>query len=255
MEYFRPMAQAFEIHGNQCNLCGYQGDKFQLRGHSHPVLYDLEVIGSQRRPVDCPQCKSSDRDRLCFSYLQSEWRPAPAPRILHIAPEKSLSQGILWLLEEKKVAENWSHFQYLGLDKRTGLYRYPSWVKQGDITHLPIDDHTLDLIIANHVLEHVRDLPRALQEIKRVLKPGALFIAQVPWAQRLAKSSLSPAANRWKQAFWQRNHHGQYDHAWLFGQDLEDLMAKENLNAQYWTASANCPVCINRMESLMIYKA
>ncbi|MDA0686310.1 MAG: methyltransferase domain-containing protein [Bacteroidetes bacterium] len=249
------MAQAFEIRGNLCNLCGYQGPDFQLRGHSHPVLYEQEVIGSQRRPVDCPKCKSSDRDRLCFSFLQSTWRPSPNPQILHIAPEKSLSQRILQLLEEKKGGENWAHFQYLGLDKRKGLYRYPSWVQHGDILRLPYDDQSLDLIIANHVLEHIRDLPRALQEIKRVLKPGALLIAQVPWAQKLAKSSLSPKTNRWKRAIWQRKHHGQYDHHWLFGQDLINLMAKENLSACFWTEPADSSLCINRLEPLMIYKA
>ena len=249
------MAQAFEIRGNRCNLCGYHGHDFQLRGHSHRVLYEQEVIGSQRRPVDCPKCKSSDRDRLCFSFLQTAWRPASNPQILHIAPEKSLSQGIRQLLEEKQGTENWGDYTYNGLDKRTGLYRYPSWVQQGDILHLPYKDQSLDLIIANHVLEHIRNLPKALQEIKRVLKPGALLIAQVPWAQKLEKSSLSPNSNRWKQAIWQRKHHGQYDHQWLFGQDLINLMAKEKLSACFWTEPSDSSLCINRLEPLMIYKA
>jgi hypothetical protein len=249
------MAQAFEIRGNRCNLCGYQGHDFQLRGHSHPVLYEMEVIGSQRRPVDCPKCKSSDRDRLCFSFLQNEWRPPSNPRILHIAPEKSLSQGIRRLLEEKKGEDNWSRYRYQGLDKRTGLYRYPSWVQQGDILHLPYKDQSLDLIIANHVLEHIRELSLALKEIKRVLKPGALLIAQVPWAQKLEKSSLSPNSNRWKQAFWQQKHHGQFDHQWLFGQDLTPLMAKENFSSHFWTESSDSTLCINALEPLMVYKS
>jgi SAM-dependent methyltransferase len=249
------MAQAFEIRGNRCNLCGYQGEHFQMRGHTHPVLYDLEVIGSQRRPVDCPKCKSSDRDRLCFSFLQNEWRPAPDPRILHIAPEKSLSQGVRRLLEEMKPAENWSHFLYYGLDKRTGLYRYPAWVQRGDILALPFEDDSLDLIIANHVLEHIRELPKALKELKRVLKPDALLIAQVPWARKLEKSSLSPLINRWSRAFWQRKQHGQYDHEWLFGQDLEHLMAKENFSAHFWKEPEASSLCVNALEPLMVYKS
>jgi SAM-dependent methyltransferase len=249
------MAQAFEIRGNRCNLCGYQGEHFQMRGHTHPVLYDLEVVGSQRRPVNCPSCKSSDRDRLCFSFLQQEWRPTANPNILHVAPEKSLSQGIRRLLEEKKKAENWVHFQYQGLDKRTGLYRYPSWVQRGDILHLPFEDQSQDLVIANHVLEHIRDLPKALQEIKRVLKPGALLIAQVPCSQKLEESSLSPSINRWNRAFWQRKHHGQYDHEWLFGKDLERVMAKENFSAQYWKEPEASSLCVNTLEPLMLYKS
>lgn len=249
------MAQAFEINGNRCNLCGHESHSFHRRGHTHAVLYDLEVIGSQKRPVDCPKCKSSDRDRLCFSFLQNAWNPNPNPEVLHIAPEKSLSQAIRRLLEEKKIAEQWSNYRYQGLDKRTGLYRYPAWVQRGDILSLPYKDQSLDLIIANHVLEHIRNLPKALQEIRRVLKPGALLIAQVPWALKLEKSSLSPEARRWKRAFWQRKHHGQFDHEWLFGQDLKNLMAKENLGAQYWSEPIGSSLCINLLEPLMIYKA
>lgn len=248
------MAQAFEISGNHCNLCGYQGEHFQMRGHTHPVLYDLEVIGSQRRPVDCPKCKSSDRDRLCFSFLQKEWRPSSNPNILHIAPEKSLSQAIRRLMEDRKQSGLCSDYSYKGLDKRTGLYRYPSWVQRGDILHLPFEDQSLDLIIANHVLEHIRELPKALKELKRVLKPDAFLIAQVPWAQKLQKSSLSPSINHWSRAIWQRKHHGQYDHEWLFGKDLEQVMAKENFSAQFWKEPEASSLCVNTLEALMVYK-
>ena len=248
------MAQAFEIRGNLCNLCGYEGPDFQLRGHSHPVLYEQEVIGSQRRPVDCPKCKSSDRDRLCFSFLQNAWLPSTSPSLLHIAPEKSLSRGIRQLLEDKNKSNQWNGYQYHGLDKRTGLYRYPAWVRNGDILALPFEDHTFDLIIANHVLEHIRDLTTALQELQRVLKPNSLLIAQVPWAQELEKSSLSPSINVCKRAIWQRKNHGQYDHQWLFGQDLIHLMAKENFRAQFWKEPEASSLCVNTLEALMVYK-
>jgi len=41
-----------------------------------------------------------------------------------------------------------------------------------DIQNIPFDDRTFDMVIANHMLYHVPDKPRALAEVWRVLKPG-----------------------------------------------------------------------------------
>jgi SAM-dependent methyltransferase len=46
--------------------------------------------------------------------------------------------------------------------------------------HLPYDDASFDRAIAIHVLEHLPNLPAALQEIGRVLKPGGAFSVVIP---------------------------------------------------------------------------
>ncbi len=46
-----------------------------------------------------------------------------------------------------------------------------------DAQSIPYEDETFDVVIANHMLYHVPDRPRALAEIRRVLKPGGLFYA------------------------------------------------------------------------------
>jgi SAM-dependent methyltransferase len=45
---------------------------------------------------------------------------------------------------------------------------------------LPYDDASFDRAIAIHVLEHLPDLPVALGEIKRLLKPGGVFSVVIP---------------------------------------------------------------------------
>ena len=46
-----------------------------------------------------------------------------------------------------------------------------------DVQELPFADASFDGVIANHMLFHVEDLPRALGEVARVLRPGGLFCA------------------------------------------------------------------------------
>jgi ubiquinone/menaquinone biosynthesis C-methylase UbiE len=46
-----------------------------------------------------------------------------------------------------------------------------------DVRELPFADGSFDAVIANHMLFHVADRPRALAEIARVLRPGGTFRA------------------------------------------------------------------------------
>jgi ubiquinone/menaquinone biosynthesis C-methylase UbiE len=47
----------------------------------------------------------------------------------------------------------------------------------GTIEALPFADDTFGLAMANHMLYHVPDIPRAVAGLRRVLRPGGLFIA------------------------------------------------------------------------------
>ena len=49
--------------------------------------------------------------------------------------------------------------------------------KEIDAQSIPFEDETFDAVIANHMLYHVPDKPKAIAEIKLVLKPGGRLIA------------------------------------------------------------------------------
>jgi ubiquinone/menaquinone biosynthesis C-methylase UbiE len=51
----------------------------------------------------------------------------------------------------------------------------------GDVeAGLDVPDASFDRVVAIHVLEHLRNLPPALDEIRRVLKPGGVFEVVIP---------------------------------------------------------------------------
>jgi arsenite methyltransferase len=64
-------------------------------------------------------------------------------------------------------------------------------VRDGDATHLPVDDGSVDVVISNGVLNLVPDKTRALEEIARVVKPGGrVQIADIVIGEVLPESAL-----------------------------------------------------------------
>jgi SAM-dependent methyltransferase len=70
--------------------------------------------------------------------------------------------------------------------------------RQGDICYLPFEDDTFDVVYAGWMLYHVRDLDRALSEVRRVLRPGGTFVAVTngddSLADLLAEAGARPSA-------------------------------------------------------------
>jgi ubiquinone/menaquinone biosynthesis C-methylase UbiE len=92
---------------------------------------------------------------------------------------------------------------------------------KADICNLPFEDNTYDIILCNHVLEHIPDDTKAMQELYRVLKPGGMGIFQIP--QDLTRSttfeddSITDQKERAKVF-------GQYDHVRVYGRDYFDKL-------------------------------
>ena len=90
-------------------------------------------------------------------------------------------------------------------------------VRKTDITRIPLEDDRFDLVVANHVLEHVPDDAKALSEVYRVLKPGGVAILQTPYAALLHNTFSDPGIASDEE----RLHlYGQEDHVRIYGQDL-----------------------------------
>ena len=85
--------------------------------------------------------------------------------MLHVAPEAVLRERLRAIP---------------GVTYVSGDLSAESGPERIDVTALRFDDSTFDLVICNHVLEHVPDDRRAMREIARVLKPGGEAILLVP---------------------------------------------------------------------------
>ena len=71
-----------------------------------------------------------------------------------------------------------------------------------DLLALPFRDAAFDAVKATEVLEHVPDAARALDECRRVLRPGGHLIVTVPFMERLHGDPDDFA--RYTEAMWRR---------------------------------------------------
>ncbi|MFT5228776.1 MAG: SAM-dependent methyltransferase [Glaciecola sp.] len=162
----------------------------------------------------CIRCLSLERHRLIWLYLTQETdlfqRTAPT-NLLHVAPEYCFF----------KLLKNDKSINYFPVDKFEEGYAYPSGTKNMDITNITEKDNHFDVILCNHVLEHIPDDHKAMSELFRVMKIGGWAILQVPIDDELEvtfedDTIISPEAR--EEAF------GQVDHVRQYGRDYKDRL-------------------------------
>jgi len=205
-----------------CPICDSNVRRFRPRGYNFPVLTEKKVIGGgYRLNAQCPVCKSTDRERLLYLYLSNKTNLFTEPvKLLHVAPEPALSAYI----------EQHSNIDYLTAD-----IDLKSVMVKMDITEINYPDRSFDVIICNHVLEHIIDDRKAMNELYRVLKSGGWGILQVPMSISLDTTyedfSITDPSER-EQVF------GQLDHVRIYAMDFVDRLKESGFQVnpfEWWT--------------------
>lgn len=199
-----------------CPICDYNSDAWYPIGWSPAVLNSKEVIGAGLRNGGCYNCKSTDRERLIYTYLKYETNfisHHSDKKVLHVAPEILLTQKLL----------DAQFNTYICGDLFTKGYSYPKHVVHMNVLDIPHDKETFDLIICNHVLEHIVEDAQAISELYRVLKNDGTAILQVPISNNSPKTHEDFTVTNPKD---RETIFGQYDHVRLYGQDYVDRLQR-----------------------------
>ncbi|OFX29460.1 MAG: SAM-dependent methyltransferase [Bacteroidetes bacterium GWA2_32_17] len=150
----------------------------------------------------CPKCLSLERHRLLWLYLNNKTDFFTAKlKVLHIAPEQSFIKRF------KKL----TNLEYITADLESPLAALKMNIKD-----IPFNGNTFDVLICNHVLEHIDDEPKALSEALRVLKPNGWAILQVPINNSFETTYEDASITSPKE---REKHFGQYDHVRFHGKD------------------------------------
>lgn len=140
-----------------CPVCGKTARRFRDAGRKT----------WRRENAICPFCRSRERDRLLWLFLQQRPGLFSSPRLdlMHVAPEPALEP----FLRGRAGAG------YLSVD----IY-LDNVMEKMDITRIPRSDDSFDAIVCVHVIQNIADDQQALSELFRVLRPGGWAVLNVP---------------------------------------------------------------------------
>lgn len=178
----------------ECPVCGSRFRKFLPYGHN--------IV---RENVLCPKCLSLERHRLMWLYLKNKTGFFTEKlKVLHVAPEQCF----------------YSRFRKLkNLNYVTADLESPIADIKLDIQKMPFADNEFDVVICNHVLEHVEDDKKAISEIFRVLKTGGFAVMHVPMNLSMDRTYEDPSITDPKD---REKHFRQKDHYRLYGRDFPE---------------------------------
>ena len=193
--------------GRECPICGARRRKFLPYGYV-----------TSREDALCPHCLSLERHRMIWLWLERHSVLfATHPRLLHIAPEVSLMRH--FKRHYKGHSDN-----YITADLESPLADM-----HFDVQHIPMETRSIDVVICNHLLEHVEDDSLALKELHRILKPGGWGIMLVPEDRSRATTfeddTITDPAERTRLF-------GQYDHRRVYGRDYDDRLRRAGFEVE-----------------------
>lgn len=173
---------------------------FEYKGsHYNPQMYRTHY-----KDTVCPICCSLPRQRMVASFVEKNFDLIKGKKILFFAPSYA---GEVCMKRYGAIYQSADLYQFADL--------------RIDIQNTGISNEAIDVILCNHVLEHVPDYKLAIQEMYRILRKNGILELSVPQFQN---KKYTPASIGNKKENWEK--YGQEDHLRIFGMDIQDLLSE-----------------------------
>lgn len=197
---------AYKGRGRECPICGSHYRRFMPYGYV-----------TSREDALCPHCLSLERHRMIWLWLKEcSDLFDNKPLLLHIAPEISLMRHFKHLYRGTK--------NYITADLESPLADL-----HFDIQDIPMKDCSVDVVICNHLMEHVEDDIKAMRELYRIMRRGGWGILLVPEDRSRAttfEDDTITDPNERTRIF------GQYDHRRIYGRDFDNRLQKAGFRVE-----------------------
>jgi hypothetical protein len=131
-----------------------------------------------RETVTCTSCNMNNRQRLVARLLQqsllesSERTPQRVYFMEQVTPIFAWAKACLKNIE--LIGSEYLGPQYAGAQVVNGI-------RHEDVMNLSFEDNSVNFIISNDVFEHVPDPKKAFRECARILAPGGVMLATIPF--------------------------------------------------------------------------
>ena len=187
-------------------------DPIDDSNYSKFLSYGYKTV---RKNALCPGTLSLERHRLLWLYLDKETNFLSSNlKVLHVAPEQVFYKKF-------KKFKNWEYFTF---DLNSPIADI-----KGDLISTNFKDEYFDLIICNHVLEHIEDDKSALDEMYRILKYNGISILQVPINVKRENTFEDLSI---KSKIQREKYFGQYDHVREYGLDFKDRVEQAGFKVE-----------------------
>lgn len=188
-----------------CPCCGWELRAFMMGGGSFKT-----------RPFGyCPRCNSKARHRRQWLFLKEKTNLFKANlRLLHVSPQYSLSRNLVEM----------PNIQYVSID----IQDRANLTHRMDLTNLAFESESFDAAICIHVLEHIEEDLKAINELYRVLKPGGWAVISVPLRldQKTYEDPTVTSPEDREREF------GESGHFRYYGYDLKDRLESRGFSVE-----------------------
>lgn len=174
----------------------------------------------------CPGCGASSRHRNLYYFLEYNKNilNTTDQRIIHFAPEN----GSIFFFSKLNDS----------CDYVTADLNSPRAKLKIDITQIPFENNSFDIVLSVHVLEHVTDEKKAMQELFRILKPGGYSVHQVPidYDRENTYEDKNINTNELREKIY-----GHPDHKRIYGRDYIDKLRQAGFTVDPMTYIKQLP--------------
>ena len=188
-----------------CPICDYQASSFLPYGRDNEAIKKYKIIPmGYRKNALCPKCYSKDRERLIYLFIKTLLNNKLLnynSKIIHFAPERAIEKNFF-----RKKFNNYLTADIEGNNVDFNL----------DLQNLNFTQSNFDLVICNHVLEHIEEDVKSLENIFKLLKPGGFAILQVPFSNLIDEDFSVTNLNNKYDRF---KYYGQEDHVRIYSKN------------------------------------
>lgn len=204
-----------------CTCCGVRFRSWTKANYGkYPKTFNPARYEHTKQEVLCPYCKALPRHRILAYWCQKHLDEFKNAKILYFASEYSME---LWMKRNK------IRYESADLYKKADL--------RLDIQKTGLQDNAYDIIICNHVLEHVDDFREALREMYRVLRPGGLFICSFPMDPKVELLDEDREVQTDEERVLR---FGQNDHKRVFGMQSDTFLTEAGFEVEF-IRGEDCP--------------
>ncbi|MBT5222952.1 MAG: glycosyltransferase, partial [Gammaproteobacteria bacterium] len=158
-----------------------------------PFLVDMKSGGQRnangwtpnwRERLECPLCRMNNRQRLIATLIKQKLSNNKNQNVYFMEQVTPIYNWAISKFKEYNLVGS----EYLGYEYEGGATI--KGIRHEDVENLSFSDSQLDLIVSNNVFEHVPHPAKAFAECARVLKPGGVMLATIPFHSGMDESVI-----------------------------------------------------------------